>query len=59
MNEFQVKELLEKKGYKLDKIFRFKRHDRINYSNKDVDVSLNLTVKLEDLTEEQLDRVVV
>ena len=52
MKENEIKELLKKKGYVLDKIVRFKTCDRIRWHDKDLNVSLNLGKKIEDISEE-------
>lgn len=52
MNEQEIKDILEKKGYTLDKIVHFKNSDRIRWFNKDIKVSLNLGKKIEDISSE-------
>jgi len=52
MNEEEIRELLEQRGYILDKIVHFKTCDRIRWHSEDLKVSLNLGKKIEDLTKE-------
>jgi len=46
---FELKDRLEKHGYKLHKITHFKNHDRVHFGNKDIDISLNLRGTLSQL----------
>ena len=49
MDEQQINEILEKKGYKLDRVVRFKTCDRVHWHSKDLKVSINLGKKIEDM----------
>lgn len=53
MNEDDVREVLEAKGYTLDKIIHFRKTDRIRWHSDTLNVSLNLGKKIEGLTKEQ------
>ena len=59
MNEQEIKELLEKKGYVLDKIVHFKNSDRVRWHNDDLDVSINLGKKIEDISLEFFEKWVL
>lgn len=52
MNEDEIREILEKYGYTLDKVVRFKNSDRIRWHSEDLNVSLNLGKKIEDIATE-------
>ena len=54
MNEDGVRQILEAKGYTLDKIVRFRKTDRIRWHSDTLQVSLNVGKKIEALTKEQL-----
>ena len=50
MKEIELKEILEKYGYTLKKIIRFKKHDRIKFETpRGVTVTLNLRMHLEEI----------
>ena len=50
MKESELKEILERHGYILEKIIRFKRHDRIKFETpREVTVTLNLRMHLEEI----------
>jgi coproporphyrinogen III oxidase-like Fe-S oxidoreductase len=44
-----LRERLEKHGYKLYGITHFSNHDRINFGNKNVKISMNLRSKIAEI----------
>ena len=59
MNEQEIRQILEKRGYTLDKIVRFKTSDRIRWHNKNLTVSLNLGKKIKDISSELFEKFVL
>lgn len=61
MTEDEIKKMMEKHGYTLDKIVYFKNSDRIRYhsNNRDLKVSLNLAKKIGDIPLEAFERWMV
>jgi len=59
LTESKIRRILFLKGYTFNGVTRFKTHDRIKWSNKDLKVSLNLGKKIENLTEEEFARWVL
>ena len=55
MKESELKEILERHGYVLEKIVRFKGHDRIRFKTpRKVTVTLNLRMHLEEIPKNAL-----
>jgi len=55
MKESELKEILERHGYILEKIIHFKRHDRIKFvTPEEVTVTLNLRMHLEEISKYEL-----
>jgi len=47
--ELALERELEKHGYKLHKITRFKKHDRVSFGNRNIKISINLRSKVSQL----------
>jgi len=48
MNEDELKTIIEKYGYKLEKVIRFKRHDRIRVTTNELIITINLRKHLDE-----------
>lgn len=50
MNENELKETIAKYGYNLEKVTKFKTHDRLRVVRCDLIITINLRKHLEDLS---------
>jgi len=50
----KLEEIARRRGYKVSRIVRFKHRDRVVLEKPDFKVTLYLTKKLEELSEEEL-----
>ena len=59
IDEKELEEQLNKHGYKLHKITKFKTHDRVIVGNDKIKISMNLRGKLSEIALETLIEVCV
>ena len=58
MTEDEIRELLRKHGYTLERIVHFKRFDRIRWYDSTLKVSLSLGKRIQDISKTDLEMYV-